>query len=366
MINASISPSRPAIPSHYWKFIRRGFFASWPSGLFSIACVAFLAWLVWTVFQWAVLDATFAASAGIEECRASDGACWSVIANRWRLIFFGLYPYEQHWRSALACICVILTVGMSCLPAFWHTKRLAATWILGFVCFYILMKGGVLGLSLVREEQWGGLALTLFIFSAVSVIGMPAAIMLALLRNSEMPWIAKATGVLIDTVRSLPMLTIIFFFAIVLPFMMPGTAAGEKLYRVIAAFTLYFAVYQAEIIRGGMQGVGKGQDEAAKALGLPYHHRIARIVLPQAFRVALPATINQFVVSFMETSLVTVVGFFDLLASGNAAYRTGEWNFAFVEVYAFVGAIYFIFVFGLSRYGAYVERHLGKSADRSI
>ncbi len=363
MISATTNTLRG--PAPYWRRIQRGFFATRLSGLFSLACIGFLAWLIWTVFQWAVMDATFAASARAEDCRAADGACWSVIANRWRLIFFGLYPYDQHWRSALACICVIATVVLSCIPAFWHAKRLAVTWIVGFASFYILMKGGVFGLPLVREEQWGGLALTLFIFSAVSVIGMPAAIMLALLRNSEMRWIAKATGALIDTVRALPMLTIIFFFAIVLPFMMPGAVAGEKLYRVIIGFSLYFAVYQAEIIRGGMQGVGKGQDEAAKALGLPYRHRIARIVLPQAFRVALPATINQFVVSFMETSLVTVVGFFDLLASGNAAYQTGEWNFAFVEVYVFVAAIYFIFVFGLSRYGAYVERHLKNSSNRS-
>ena len=119
-----------------------------------------------------------------------------------------------------------------------------------------------------------------------------------------------------------------------------------------------FAAYQAEILRGGFQGVGSGQEEAAKALGVPYRHRIARILLPQAFRLALPATINQFVITFMETSLVVVVGFVELLAAGNAAYGTGDWKFAYVEVYVFISAIYFSFVFGLSRYGAYLERRM--------
>jgi len=141
---------------------------------------------------------------------------------------------------------------------------------------------------------------------------------------------------------------------------MPPTAPpgfqGEKLYRVIAGFALFFAVYQAEIIRGGIQSIPVGQDEAAKALGLSYWQRVRMIILPQAFRYALPPTINQIVTTFKETSLVVIVGFFEIMASGNAAYGTGEWTFAYVEVYAFIAMIYFAFVFTLSRYGAYLER----------
>ncbi|MBO9456987.1 amino acid ABC transporter permease [Paracoccus sp. R12_1] len=338
--------------------VRRYYFSGARSTLLSLICFAFLAWLIWTLIDWGIMRATFDASARQPECDANGGACWSVIANRWRLIMFGLYPYEEQWRSALACLAVVVTMVLSCLPAFWTGRRLAATWFLGFATFFILMKGGILGLPLVREEQWGGLSLTLFIFTGTAVIGMPLAICLALLRSSEMPWIARTTGAVIDAVRSLPLISILFTFAIVLPFMLPGFLIGEKLYRVICGSALFFAAYQSEIIRGGMQGVAKGQDEAAKALGISYRHRVSRILLPQAFRNALPATINQFVITFMETSLVVIVGFFDLLASGNAAYGTGEWTFAFVEVYVFVAAIYFIFVFGLSRYGGYLERRM--------
>ncbi len=338
--------------------LRRDYFATPLWSLVTLVCAGLAALVLWKVFDWAVLSATFDPAARQEQCAARGGACWSVIANRWRLILFGIYPYEEQWRSALAIVVVIATMALSCLPRFWGLGKLAAIWGIGAAVFYILMKGGILGLREVGEEQWGGLCLTLFLFVAMSIVGMPLAIGLALMRRSEMPVIAKATGVLIDCVRSLPLLAILFTFAIVLPFMLPGFLIGEKLYRVIAGGALFFAAYQAEIIRGGFQGIPRGQEEAAKALGIPYRHRIGRIVLPQAFRLALPATINQFVITFMETSLVVVVGFVELLAAGNAAYGTGDWKFAYVEVYVFISAIYFVFVFGLSRYGAYLERRL--------
>ena len=330
------------------------------AGLWTLLCVGVLLALIGVSLKWAVIDATVSADARERECAASGGACWSVITNRWRLILFGLYPFEQHWRSALACVVILATVALSCLPQVWKATRLSALWVLGFLSFYGLMKGGVFGLVQVPEQQWGGLSLTLFIFATTVLIGFPLAIMLALLRNSSLPWISGATGLVIDTIRSLPMLSILFMFAIVLPFMLPSILIGEKLYRVIASFALYFAAYQAEIIRGGLQSIPKGQSEAAQALGLRYRYRMLHVLLPQAMRSALPATINQIVVCFMETSLVVIVGFFDVLASGNAAYRTAEWTFAFVEVYVFVGGIYFLFSFLLSSYGAYLERRLNQ------
>lgn len=348
----------PRLSQRIYRRLRRDYFASPLGSAVTLACVILLTSLVWWLIDWAVLRATFSATAGQEECRAAGGACWSVIANRWRLILFGIYPYEEQWRSATACFVVIAVIFASCLPKLWTLGRISTIWSIGAASFYILMKGGIFGLREVGEEQWGGLCLTLFLFVAISVVGMPLSIVLALLRRSEMPVIAKGTGLFIDAVRSLPLLSILFTFAIVLPFMLPGFLIGEKLYRVICGAALFFAAYQAEILRGGFQGVSTGQEEAAKALGIPYRQRIARIVLPQAFRLALPATINQFVITFMETSLVVVVGFVELLAAGNAAYGTGNWKFAYVEVYAFISAIYFTFVFGLSRYGAYLERRM--------
>lgn len=337
---------------------RKGYFGSPLSTVMTLISVGIIAFIVWKTLDWGILHATFTAEGTQDICRAHGGACWSVIATRWRVILFGIYPYDEQWRSALACAVVVIVIVLSCLPRMWGFGRLAVTWGFGAALFYTLMRGGVLGLAEVNEQQWGGLPLTLFIFVATGVIGMPLAIGLALLRRSEYPVISLVSGWIIDTVRSLPLLSILFTCAIVLPFMLPDFMIGEKLYRVIFGAALFFAAYQAEIIRGGFQGIPKGQEEAAKALGLSYWQRMGRIVLPQAFRLALPATINQFVIAFMETSLIVVVGFMELLASGTTAFKTGEWKFAYAEVYVFIAIIYFAFVFGLSRYGAYLEARM--------
>ncbi|TPJ76387.1 amino acid ABC transporter permease [Mesorhizobium sp. B2-6-2] len=338
--------------------LRRRFFATPLQALLSLVSLAILVFLSWKLLNWAIFSAVFTTVGGPEACQVASGACWSVIAARWRIILFGLYPFEEQWRSALACVTVVVMTVLSCIPAFWTGRRIALVWGAGAALYYVLMKGGVLGLAHVGEEAWGGLALTLFIFVTTCLIGFPLAICLALLRRSELPWISRTTGLIIDGVRSLPLISILFTFAIVLPFALPQWLAGDKLYRVILGSALFFSAYQAEIVRGGMQGVPNGQEEAAMALGMSYWQRIGRILLPQAMRNALPATINQFVISFKETSLVVIVGFFEILASGNAAYGTGEWRFAYIEVYAFIAMIYFVFVFSLSRYGAYLERRM--------
>lgn len=337
--------------------MRTRFFATRTDSIVTLVFAALFLWVLWKVLDWAVFSAVTGID-GREECLASDGACWSVVANRWRIVLFGLYPFEEQWRSGIACIVMVVVAILSCLPWFWRATRLAPLWLGGFAIFYVLMRGGYFGMPVVTEQNWGGLALTIFIFAAVCIIGMPLAIVFALLRRSELPWIARTMGLVIDVIRSLPLLTIMFTFAIVLPFAMPSWAIGDKLYRVIVGYALFFACYQAEIIRGGIQALPVGQEEAAKALGMRYWHRIGRIVLPQAFRNALPPTINQIVITFKETSLVTIIGFFDVMASGRAASGTAEWNFAHIEVYFFVALIFFVFVFSLSRYGAYLERRL--------
>lgn len=347
----------PAMPT-LGQSLRKRYFRTPLQGLVSVLCLSLLGWLLWTVLDWAIFSAVFGSSGGAAACKAASGACWSVIAQRWRIILFGLYPHDQQWRSALACLAVVAMIVLSCMPRFWTGRRLAAVWIIGTGAYYVLMKGGILGLTYIGEEKWGGLALTLFIFVGTCLIGFPLSVGLALLRRSKLPVISRGIGIIIDSVRSLPLLSILFAFAVVLPFLLPGWLQMGKLYRVVFGAALFFAAYQAEIIRGGLQGVAAGQEEAAKALGIGYWQRVSRILLPQAMRNALPATINQFVISFKETSLVIVVGFFEILASGNAAYGTGEWTFAYREVYAFIALIYFVFVFSLSRYGAFLERRM--------
>jgi len=337
--------------------IRKSLFASPLDSIITILCAVFFAYLIYIIIDWA-----FISSIWTEEdeplCKEATGACWSVIDARHRIIFFGLFPFEEHWRSTLACIVMIITIVASCFSWFWSAIKLSLLWITGFGTFYILMHGGVFDLSVITPERWGGLALTIFIFAAVSLIGMPLSILLALGRRSKMPVIARLFGLFIDFFRSLPLLTILFTAAIITPFVLPGWLQGDKLYRVIVGFAIFFACYQAENIRAGLQAIPTGQDEAGLTLGLKYWHRVSRIQLPQAFRNSLPAIVNQFVITFKETSIVTIVGFFEILASGAAAYGTGKWTVHYIEVYVFIGLIYFLFVFSLSRYGAYLEKKL--------
>ena len=343
-------------------WIRRRLFSNWLDSAITLLFGALVLWVTWMILDWAFLDTLWKAESGAA-CREVSGACWAVIEARGRLILFGLYPYEEHWRSTLACLAIIATTVLSCLPWFWRMSRLSVLWITGFGLFLALMFGGFLGMPLVTTEKWGGLSLTVLLFSAVVVIGMPLAIVLALLRRSKLPVVRWVVGGIIDVTRSLPLLTILFAAAVVVPFVVPDWAQGDKLVRVILAFALFFAAYQAEIIRAGLQAIPEGQEEAAAALGLKYFGRIFLVLLPQAFRNALPATINQVVITFKETSIVTIIGFFEVMASGNAAVGRGDWSGQFIEVYVFVGLIYFIFVFGLSRYGAYLEKR-AKRADR--
>jgi general L-amino acid transport system permease protein len=338
--------------------LQEDFFSTPGQSVLTVICVALIGLTLWKLLGWAFVGAVWKGDP--DACRQATGACWAVIAARYRLILFGLYPYAEQWRSALACVAILVTVVFSCLPFFWSAVRLPLVWITGFATYYLLMRGGFLGLPLVLETDWGGLALTMFVFSLTVLIGMPLAI--ALLRRSTLPVIATVTGVFIDAVRSMPLLAILFAAAIILPFALPDILVGDKLYRVIAGSALFFSVYQAEIIRGGMQALPRGQQEASEALGLNYWQMVSRITLPQAFRYALPPTINQVVITFMETSLIVILGFFEVTASGNAAFSSGGWNDHYIEVYCFVALIYFTFTFSLSRYGAYLEKRLRRAS----
>ena len=334
--------------------LRKRAFRSPADSFTSIFIFGLMLYIAWRLIDWAILSAVWGAD-DVAACQNAAGACWSVIAARHRLILFGLYPYDLHWRSTLACAAIIATVVLSCVPRFWTTNRLISLWIIGFGTYVVLMDGRLLGLEHVTTDQWGGLALTLFMFSAVVLLGMPMGLGLALARRSRLPILRGAASFLIDFIRSLPLLTTLFTAAVVIPLLLPDWLNGDKIWRVIVGFALFFACYQAEVFRGGFQAIPSGQFEAGKALGLTPWQTLSRIVLPQVFRHALPSTINMVVVTFKETAIVIIIGFFDILASANAAFGTVEWAPYYIEVYAFVGAIYWIFIFSLSQYGEYLK-----------
>lgn len=353
------SPSIALLPNS-WHEAKRIYFGSIPQLIFSLVICAIGIFLAAKLIGWSLVSAVWAPD-NAAACRVEGaGACWSIIAERWRLIFFGLFPWDEQWRSGLALVLLIALLGLSALPAMWQAKRLALLWLVAGLGFWLLMRGGWAGLSPVALRDWGGLTLTVFIFAAVVSIGMPLGLLLALVRRSKLVVLSKVAGAFIDITRSLPLLALMYGAAMALPFALPDWLQGDKLWRVIGAFALFYAAYQAEIFRAGFQSMPAGQEEAAKALGLGYRYRVFGILLPQVFRKTLPVTVNQLVITFKETSLVTIIGFFDILASGAAAFGNPEWSFAYLEVYVFVGGIYFLFVTLISRYGLFLERRMAK------
>lgn len=322
----------------------------------SLLLLGLLAYLLVRFFEWAVIHSVVEADS-IAGCRQRDtGACWAVIRERGRLVLFGLYPFPEQWRPIIACLILLAASIATCMRHCQRAVVILPLWTGSFIIFTILMGGGVLGLAPVPQANWGGLALTFYIFAAMLIVGFPLSIAFALARQSGPRWASTSVGVLVDLVRSIPLTVILFFVALVLPSFVPGWLTADKLLRVIGGFSLFFACYQSEILRGALQGLNKGQAEAAKALGLSFWKMQALVILPQAFRTALPSTVNQVVTAFKDTSYVAIIGFFDMTASASAALGTGEWATAYVEVYLVVGGLYLAFGFALARYGSYLER----------
>ncbi|MEM7562542.1 MAG: amino acid ABC transporter permease [Pseudomonadota bacterium] len=350
-------PPKPTRSERFRSWLKDNAFRTPIDSAMSIFFLLIALLLIYKVLDWALFNAVWSAESA-DECARSSGACWSVIDARHRLILFGLYPYEEHWRSTLACLAIIGTVVLSCVPWFWSARRMITMWIVGFGCYWLLMDGSLLGLTKITTDQWGGLSLTLFLFASVVLLGMPMGLGLALLRRSKLPVVRGIVSVIIDFIRSLPLLTTLFTAAVVVPIMLPDWLQGDKIWRVIVAFSLFFACYQAEVLRGGFQAINRGQFEAGWALGLSYIQVLGKVILPQVFRHSMPGTVNMIVVTFKETAIVIIIGFFDILASANAAFGTAQWAPYYTEVYIFVGLIYWTFIFSLGQYGNYLKRRL--------
>ncbi|MEJ8814756.1 amino acid ABC transporter permease [Variovorax ureilyticus] len=320
------------------------------------AAAIVIAYLAWLALRWAILDATWTA-ASANEC-TSGGACWAVLRARYRIILFGLYPYEEHWRPAVACILVVAAVLFLQWSKLWRLATLLWAAAAVGIAFVLLMRGGLFGLPYVSTDRWGGFALTLFLYLVGVLLGMPTGIALALMRRSPKGLLAGTAAFIVDAVRTLPMVMILFTVGVLAPIVFPGSLSGDKLWRVAIAFAFVYGCYQSEIVRAGLQAIPRQQEEAAKALALNQYMRLRLVLLPQALTNGLPATVNLLVATFKETSIVAIIGFFDFTASAQTAYGNAEWANAYLEVYIFVGFVYFSCATGLGSLGRRLERRL--------
>src|SRR5262245_35464973 len=311
--------------------------------------------------EWGIVNAIWSLpqEAGSEACRAirGQGACWAVIAERFRFILCGAYPFDQQWRPAGACLLFLLLYVASTMRTLWNW-RLLALWIALPAAAVTLLRGGLFGLSKVPTEFWGGLPLTFLLSTVGFAVAFPPAVALALGRRSELRAIRGVCIAYIELVRGVPLVTFLFMAAVMFPLFVPQGLTVDKLLRAQVALVMVIAAYLAEVIRGGLQAISKGQFEAAASLGLQYWPSTMLIVLPQALRVSIPALVNTFIAFFKDTSLVIIIGLFDLLGAAKAVIVDAKWVGFGVEVYVFVALVYFAFCFGVSKYSQHLERVL--------
>jgi general L-amino acid transport system permease protein len=325
--------------------------------ILTILGVAFLAVTIPPLVRWAVLDAVWSAP-NSRACRGA-GACWAFIHEKLRFIFFGTYPYEEHWRPLLAVLIFIALIVASCDRRLWG-RRLALVWMAGLAAVGFLMWGGIFGLRYVSSDLWGGLPLTLILAVIGIAFAFPVAVLLALGRRSRLPAVRTICIGYIELIRGVPLITVLFMASVMLPLFLPPGVTIDKLLRAQAAFVLFAAAYLAEVIRGGLQAIAKGQIEAADALGLRYSQRTRLIVLPQALALVIPPLVNSFIGAFKDTTLVIIIGLFDLLGTVTAALSDANWRGTSVEAYIFAALIYFCFCFFMSRYSQMLEREFNK------
>lgn len=334
--------------SFLWRMFSTPF-----NAVLTIALIAGVVFVFPGIVRWFLLDAAFL-PAKPETCQAATGACWSFIIAKSGQILFGIYPSSERWRPAVVVVLILCLLGWSVRPKSWNVQ-LAWVWLLSLIGVIFLMRGGA-GLSYVPTSSWGGLPVTLILTVVAIGIAFPTGIFLALGRRSDMPVVSILCTLAIETVRGLPLLSILFVASIMMPLFVPEELLPDKFVRALAALTIFASAYLAEVIRGGIQAIPNGQYDGAKALGLGYWKMQFLIVLPQAIRIVIPALANTIIVMIKNTSLVLVVGLFDLISSGKAALADPLWPSPSAETYLFIGGIYFSLAFAFARFADFLER----------
>jgi general L-amino acid transport system permease protein len=335
------------------KWLRENLFSSWTQGTVTLAIAAALWFALPALVDWAFLDAVWRADA--KACRAGEGACWGFITEKHRFILFGTYPYDAHWRPALASLLLIGFWVVSLMRFFWRWW-LALVWLAGLAVIALLMWGGVLGLAYVENERWGGLILTLLLTTFGLAAAFPLSILVALGRRSELPVIRALCVAYIELVRGVPLISLLFMASVMLPLFLPQGVSVDKLLRALIGIAIFAGAYIAEVVRGGLQAIPRGQYEAAQAIGLSYPKRMAFVILPQALRIAVPPIVNTFIGFFKDTSLVLIIGLFDLLSTIKISLNEPTWTGFGVEAYIFAALVYFVFCYAMSAYSRGLER----------
>ena len=367
----------PTSTTGFGHWLRQNLFATPKDTALTIIALLVLAWLLpdainWLFIQavWSGTDRTVCATTeqlgGIQPAGWS-GACWAFIQSRFSMFIFGRYPMEERWRPILVGVMFIALLVPLLVP---KVPRKGLNALLLFIVFpivsFYLLLGGVFGLPHVETANWGGLMVTLILSFVGIAVSLPAGILLALGRRSKMPVIKTLCVIFIEVIRGVPLITVLFMASVMLPLFLPNGVNFDKFLRALVGVSIFAAAYMAEVIRGGLQAIPKGQYEGADSLGLSYWQKMRLIILPQAIKLVIPGIVNTFIGMFKDTSLVMIIGMFDLLGIINQSFSDATWASAVTPVTGliFAGFIYWLFCFGMSRYSAFMERHLDTGHKR--
>src|SRR5476651_1116647 len=356
-----LAPPKMTVGVVAW--MRANLFSSWINTLLTLFAIYLIYLIVPPLLHWAILDANWVGTTRTD-CTKS-GACWVFIEQRFGQFMYGYYPPVMRWRVDLTVLLAIFGVA----PLFISRFPRKAIYGLSFLVLYpiiafTLLRGGYLGLPNVATTEWGGLMLTLVIATVGIAGALPLGIMLALGRRSNMPAVKVVCVTFIEFWRGVPLITVLFMSSVMLPLFLPEGMGIDKLLRALIGVILFQSAYVAEVVRGGLQAIPKGQYEAAAAMGLGYWRAMGLVILPQALKLVIPGIVNTLIALFKDTSLVIIIGLFDLLNSVRQASADPTWLGMATEGYVFAALVFWIFCFSMSRYSMHLERKLDTGHKR--
>lgn len=365
MVDAKPAPNRT---SGVIAWAQKNLFATPLDGVLTVLGVIFLLWIVPPIYNFFIGHAV-GPGGTVEECRMENaGACWAYISSEMEFFIYGFYDIPQQWRPNIVFALGAALLIPLLIPKVPFKRTNAVLFLFVYpVVSYFLLAGGVFGLSPIPTEKWGGLLVTLIISVVGITLSFPLGIILALGRQSKMPVIKTLCIGFIELVRAVPLISVLFMASIMLPLFMPQGMTIDKFLRALVGVTLFTSAYMAEVVRGGLQAIPRGQYEAGASLGLSYWQRMYFIILPQALKHVIPGIVNSFIALFKDTSLVYIVGMKDLLEAVKTKNDTAlEWQSANTATtgYLFAAMVFWVFCFSMSRYSIFMERRLNTGYKR--
>lgn len=334
------------------RWMKKNLFSTPVNSIITIIIFSVIIKMITPLIAWIFIDGIWEGNA--QTCRIGNGACIVFIKEKFMFILFGFYPRAEIWRVISSLFIFLTMIWWSKEPKRWN-KKLLYNWGVVTLVIFVLMRGGYFSLETVGIDKWGGLPLTLLLSFIGFVFSYPLGILLALGRSGRLPLIKFLSIGFIELIRGVPMISLLFMASVMFPLFLPEGVAIPKLLRAQIAIIMFMSAYLAEVIRGGLAAVGKGQYEAADSLGFSYPKKMAFIILPQALKIVIPPTVNTIIGMFKDTSLVVIIALFDLLMTTRTSLKDPKWLGFALEGYIFVSLIYFIFCFCMSRYAKRLE-----------